>query len=78
MKKFEDEYVEEDESEDEDDDLDFIFEDEDDDLLLEDDDNGLEPEGEIVFSTLKEDEKEAEAEKPIDPRWAALMKLREN
>jgi uncharacterized protein len=79
MKKFEDEYVEEDESnDDDDDDLDFVFEDEDDDLMLEDDDNGLEPEGEIVFSTLKEDAKEIETEKPIDPRWAALIKLREN
>jgi uncharacterized metal-binding protein YceD (DUF177 family) len=76
MKKFEDEYVE-DEDIDDDDELDFIFEDDDDELLLDDDDNGLEPEGEIVFSTLKEDEKE-EIEKPIDPRWAALMKLRDN
>lgn len=76
MKKFEDEYVE-DEDIDDDDELDFMFEDDDDELLLDDDDNGLEPEGEIVFSTLKEDEIE-ETEKPIDPRWAALMKLRDN
>ena len=79
MKKFEDEYVEEDESdEDEDnDDLDFVFEDDDDELLLEDEDNGLETEGEIVFTTLSEEEQKA-AKEATDPRWAALMKLREN
>jgi uncharacterized protein len=79
MKKFEEEYEEEDSEDEEDDDFDSVFEDDDDtDLMLEDEDNGLEPEGEIVFSTLKEDEKEEETEKPIDPRWAALMKLRQN
>ena len=83
MKKFEDEYVEEDESdededEDEDnDDLNFVFEDDDDKLLLEDEDNGLETEGEIVFTTLSEEEQKA-AKEATDPRWAALMKLREN
>ncbi len=78
MKKFEDEYVEEDTEDESEDDLDFVFEDEDDDLMVQDEDNGLEPEGEIVFSTLKEDEKEVDAEEPIDPRWAELMKLRKN
>ena len=53
------------------------FEDDDDELLLEDDDNGLEVEGEIVFTTLSEEEQK-EAKESIDPRWAALMKLREN
>lgn len=78
MKKFDEEYVEEEDSDDEDDDdLDFIFEDDDDELLLEDDDNGLEVEGEIVFTTLSEEEQK-EAKEAIDPRWAALMKLREN
>jgi uncharacterized protein len=77
MKKFEDEYVEEDENDEDDEDLDFVFEDEDDDLMLEDDDNGLEPEGEIVFTTLSEAEQK-ETKEAIDPRWEALMKLREN
>lgn len=79
MKKFEDEYIEEDETdEDEDDDLDFVFEDDDDeDLLFEDEDNEIEVEGEIVFTTLSEEEQK-QAKEAIDPRWAALMKLREN
>jgi uncharacterized protein len=80
MQKFEDEYEEEefDDEDLDDDELDFE-DDEDFSLDLEDDDN-FEDEGEIVYSTLKEGEEEVEKEeeKPIDPRWAALMKLREN
>ena len=77
MKKFDDEYVEEEDLDEDDDDLDFVFEEEDELLLEEDDDNGLEVEGEIVFTTLSEEEQKA-AKEAIDPRWAALMKLREN
>ena len=77
MKKFDEEYVEEEDLDEDDDDLDFVFEDDDDDLMLEDDDNGLEVEGEIVFTTLSEEEQK-EAKEAIDPRWSALMKLREN
>jgi uncharacterized metal-binding protein YceD (DUF177 family) len=82
MKKFEDEYEEEDfNEEDEDDDDNFDFGDDDDDFEWNDDE--VEDEGEIVYSTLKgddedDDEIEAPSEKPVDPRWAALMKLREN
>lgn len=77
MKKFDEEYVEEDVDDDDEDDLDFVFEDDDDDLMLEEDDNGLEVEGEIVFTTLTEEEQK-EAKEATDPRWSALMKLREN
>lgn len=78
MKKFDEEYVEEEGLEDDDDDLDFVFEDNDDELLLDDDDdNGLEVEGEIVFTTLSEEEQK-QAKEAIDPRWAALMQLRKN
>lgn len=80
MKKFEDEY-EEDDLEDEDDDDNFDFGDDDDDFEWNDEE--VEDEGEVVYSTLKngddnESEIEDKNEKPIDPRWAALMKLREN
>jgi uncharacterized protein len=78
MKKFEDEYVEEEDlDEEDDDDLDLVFEDDDDELMLEDEDNGLEVEGEIVFTTLSEEEQK-DAKEAVDPRWEALMKLREN
>lgn len=77
MKKFDDEYVEEEDLDEDDDDLDFVFEEDDELLVEEDDDNGLEVEGEIVFTTLSEEEQKA-AKETIDPRWAALMKLREN
>jgi uncharacterized metal-binding protein YceD (DUF177 family) len=82
MKKFEDEYEEEDlDEEDEDDDDNFDFGDDDDDFEWNDDE--VEDEGEIVYSTMKEgdeedDEIEEQSGKAIDPRWAALMKLREN
>jgi uncharacterized metal-binding protein YceD (DUF177 family) len=82
MKKFEDEYEEEDlDEEDEDDDDNFDFGDDDDDFEWNDEE--VEDEGEIVYTTLKGDgnddnEIEEPSEKPIDPRWAALMKLREN
>jgi uncharacterized protein len=76
MKKFEDEYEEEDLD---DDDLDFG--DDDDDLDFEmNDESELEDEGEIVYTTLQGGIEEVKStnEKPIDPRWEALMKLREN
>ncbi|PWK26146.1 uncharacterized protein DUF177 involved in 23S rRNA accumulation [Arcicella aurantiaca] len=82
MKKFEDEYEEEDfDEEEEDDDDNFDFGDDDDDFEWNDDE--VEDEGEIVYSTIKEgdeedDEIEEQSDKAIDPRWAALMKLREN
>ena len=77
MKKFDEEYVEEDLNDEDDDELDFIFEDDDDDLELNDNENDTEVEGEIVFTTLSEEEQK-EAKEAIDPRWAALIKLREN
>lgn len=83
MKKFEDEYEEEDFDEDEldDDDEDFDFGDDDDDDSFESNDEELEDEGEIVYSTIKnetEEEENTEVQKPIDPRWEALMKLNKN
>lgn len=83
MKKFEDEYVEEDFDEDElDDDDDFDFGDDDDDNF-ESNDEESEDEGEIVYSTLKDQTSESNEadipiEKPIDPRWEALLKLNKN
>lgn len=82
MKKFEDEYEEEDIDEDElDDDDDLDFGDDDDDFEMNDEES--EDEGEIVYSTIKnesqDDEDETtEVQKPIDPRWEALMKLNKN
>lgn len=83
MKKFEDEYEEEDldEEEDDDDDDNFDFGDDDDDFEWNDEE--VEDEGEIVYTTLKVEDNddndiEESTDKPIDPRWAALMKLREN
>ncbi len=77
MQKFEEEYVEEEDSDEDEDDDNFLdFSDDEDDLELEED-NGLEVEGEIVFTTLSEEEQKA-AKEAIDPRWAALMKLRKN
>lgn len=81
MKKFEDEYEEEDVDEDDlddDDDLDFS----DDDDNFESNDEESDDEGEIVYSTI-ENESQAndetiEVQKPIDPRWEALMKLNKN
>lgn len=83
MKKFEDEYEEEDIDEDElDDDDDLDFDDEDDDNFELNVDEELEDEGEIVYSTIRnenQDEDETtEVQKPIDPRWEALMKLNKN
>jgi uncharacterized metal-binding protein YceD (DUF177 family) len=82
MKKFEDEYQEEDIDEDEldeDDDLDFGDND-DDNFELNDEES--EDEGEIVYSTIKnenqDDDEKTEVQKPIDPRWEALMKLNKN
>ncbi|MES2518542.1 MAG: DUF177 domain-containing protein [Bacteroidota bacterium] len=83
MKKFDEEYEEEDiDEEDDDEDNNFDFGDDDDDFDWNDEEE-VEDEGEIVYSTLKdEDDSEGEieekSEKPVDPRWAALMKLREN
>ena len=79
MKKFEDEYKEEDTDEDELDDLDFG--DDDDGSFEMNDDEALEDEGEIVYSTIKnenQNDETTEVQKPIDPRWEALMKLNKN
>ena len=82
MKKFEDEYEEEDIDEDDlDDDDDLDFGDDDDDNF-ESNDEESEDEGEIVYSTIKNesqvDDETIEVQKPIDPRWEALMKLNKN
>ena len=81
MGKFDDEYEEEDLDEDNlDDDDDFDFGDDYSDNS-ESNDEESEDEGEIVYSTIKnqEDEDEiTEVQKPIDPRWEALMKLNKN
>lgn len=78
MKKFEDEYQEEDgEDMDEDELNDFDLEEDD----FETNDEELEDEGEIVYSTIKsesEQDESTETQKPIDPRWEALMKLNKN
>lgn len=80
VKKFEDEYQEEEIDEDDlDDDLDFG--DDDDDNFEMNSDEELEDEGEIVYSTIKnesQDDETIEVQKPIDPRWEALMKLNKN
>ena len=81
MKKFEDEYEEEDIDEDDlDDDDDLDFGDHDDNF--ESNDEESEDEGEIVYSTIKNesqvDDESIEVQKPIDPRWEALMKLNKN
>ena len=77
MKKFEDEYIDEDDL-DNDDDLDF----DDDDDNFESNDEESEDEGEIVYSTIENenqpDDGTIEVQKPIDPRWEALMKLNKN
>ena len=77
MKKFEDEYIDEDNL-DNDDDLDF----DDDDDNFESNDEESEDEGEIVYSTIENenqaDDETIEGQKPIDPRWEALMKLNKN
>jgi uncharacterized protein len=84
MKKFEEEYEEEDIDEDEldDDDDNFDFGDDDDDDNFEINDEESEDEGEIVYSTIKnenqDDDESIEVQKPIDPRWEALMKLNKN
>ncbi len=82
MKKFEDEYEVEDIDEDnldDDDELDFG---DDDDNNFESNDEESEDEGEIVYSTIKyesqSDDETIEVQKPIDPRWEALMKLNKN
>ena len=80
MKKFEDEYEDIDEDDlDDDDDLDFG---DDDDDSFESNDEESEDEGEIVYSTIKNesqvDDETIEVQKPIDPRWEALMKLNKN
>ena len=83
MKKFDEEYEEEDLDEDSlDDDDDFDFGDDENDNF-ESNDEESEDEGEIVYSTLKDVESESSdaeisIEKPIDPRWEALMKLNKN
>ena len=81
MKKFEDEYQEEDIDEDDlDDDDDLDFGDDEDDNF-ESNDEESEDEGEIVYSTIKsenQDDETIEVQKPIDPRWEALMKLNKN
>lgn len=83
MKKFDEEYEEEDFDEDNlDDDDDFDFGDDENDNF-ESNDEESEDEGEIVYSTLKDVENESSdaeisIEKPIDPRWEALMKLNKN
>ena len=78
MKKFEDEYVDGDDLDD-DDDLDF-GDDDDDNFELNDEES--EDEGEIVYSTIENesqaDDEATEVQKPIDPRWEALMKLNKN
>ena len=77
MKKFENEYIDEDDL-DNDDDLDFG----DDDDNFESNDEESEDEGEIVYSTIENenqaDDETIEVQKPIDPRWEALMKLNKN
>ena len=77
MKKFEDEYIDEDDL-DNDDDLDF----DDDDDNFESNDEESEDEGEIVYSTIENenqaDDETVEVQKPTDPRWEALMKLNKN
>ena len=81
MKKFDDEYEENDSEEDELDDDDFDFGDDDDNDGFESSEEELEDEGEIVYSTIKnetEEEENKEIQKPIDPRWEALMKLNKN
>lgn len=83
MKKFEDEYEEEDVDENDlDDDDDLDFEDDDDDNFEMNSEDELEDEGEIVYSTIKNesqvDDETIEVQKPIDPRWEALMKLNKN
>jgi uncharacterized protein len=84
MQKFEDEYEEDDLEDDDfedDDDLDFGDDEDgnDEDFEFEDDEI-LEVEGELVYSTLKDEDGEVKNtnEKPIDPRWEALMKLNKN
>lgn len=81
MKKFEEEYEEED-IDDLDDDDDFDFGDDDDDNFEMNSEEEFEDEGEIVYSTIKndsqDDEETTEVQKPIDPRWEALMKLNKN
>ncbi|MBC7409455.1 MAG: DUF177 domain-containing protein [Arcicella sp.] len=82
MQKFEEEYEEEDFDEDNLDDDDFDFGDDENDNF-ESNDEESEDEGEIVYSTLKDVESESSEteisiEKPIDPRWEALMKLNKN
>jgi uncharacterized protein len=83
MKKFEDEYEEEDiDDELDNDDDDFDFGDDDDDNFEMNSEEEFEDEGEIVYSTIKnenqDDDKTTEVQKPIDPRWEALMKLNKN
>ncbi len=77
MRKFDDEYEEEDLDEDSlDDDFDFGDDYSDN---FESNDEESEDEGEIVYSTIKNQEDETtEVQKPIDPRWEALMKLNKN
>jgi uncharacterized metal-binding protein YceD (DUF177 family) len=82
MKKFEDEYEEEDiDDELDNDDDDFDFGDDDDNFEMNSEEE-FEDEGEIVYSTIKnenqDDDKITEVQKPIDPRWEALMKLNKN
>jgi uncharacterized metal-binding protein YceD (DUF177 family) len=81
MKKFEEEYQEE-EVDDLEDDDDFDFEDDDDDNFEMNSEEEFEDEGEIVYSTIKnesqDDDETTEVQKPIDPRWEALMKLNKN
>jgi uncharacterized protein len=81
MKKFEDEYKEEDINEDDLDDDDFDFGEDDDNFEMNGEEE-LEDEGEIVYSTIKnenqDDDETTEVQKPIDPRWEALMKLNKN
>ena len=78
MKKFEDEYIDEDDL-DNDDDLNFG---DDGDDNFESNDEESEDEGEIVYSTIENedqaDDETIEVQKPIDPRWEALMKLNKN
>jgi uncharacterized protein len=82
MNKFEEEYKEEDIDEDDLDDDDLDFGDEDDDNFEMNSEEESEDEGEIVYSTIKnenqDDDETTEGQKPIDPRWEALMKLNKN
>ena len=59
----------------------FDFGDDEDDTF-EVNDEESEDEGEIVYSTIKnenqDDDETTEVQKPIDPRWEALMKLNKN